>query len=215
MGAVHVGIGHDDDFAVAQLGEVKVLPNAGAQGHHHGHQLFVGVDLVQPCLLHVEHLAPQGQDGLELPVPPALGGASGGVALHDVDFGLLHVAALAVGQLAGQGGALQGVLAAGQVPGFPGGFPRAGGGQRLVKNGAGGGGVLLQVGHHILVHQRADQGADLRVAQLSLGLALELGLLQLHADDAGQALPHVLAGELLVVLLEDVVLAGVIVHHPG
>ena len=44
------------------------------------------------------------------------------------------------------------------------------------------------------------QGADLAVAQLGLGLALELGLGQLDGDDAGQALPAVLAGDLLVVL---------------
>ena len=72
MGAVHVGIGHNDNLAVPQLREVEVLPNAGAQGHHHRHQLLVGVHLVQPCLLHVEHLAPQGEDGLELPVRPPL-----------------------------------------------------------------------------------------------------------------------------------------------
>ena len=122
---------------------------------------------------------------------------------------------MAVGQLAGEGGVLQGGLAPGQVPGFPGGFPGAGGGQRLVEDGPRRGGIFLQVGHQVLVEHGADQRAHLRVAQLRLGLALELGLLQLDADDAGQALPHVLAGEVLVVLLEDVVLVGIVVHHPG
>ena len=54
-----------------------------------------------------------------------------------------------------------------------------------------------------LLHQRADGD----VAQLGLGLALELGLAQLHRDDGGEALPDVLAEEVLVLLLEQRLLA--------
>ena len=44
---------------------------------------------------------------------------------------------------------------------------------------------------------------DLGVAELGLGLALELGIGQLDADDRGQALAHVIAGEVGVGVLED------------
>ena len=36
VGAVHVGIRHDDDLAIAQLGHVKVLADTAAQRRHHG-----------------------------------------------------------------------------------------------------------------------------------------------------------------------------------
>ena len=58
MGAVYVGVGHDDDFAVAELGKVEVFANACAQGCYHGHELFVAVDFVEPCFFYVEHFAP-------------------------------------------------------------------------------------------------------------------------------------------------------------
>src|SRR5699024_8724828 len=59
-----------------------------------------------------------------------------------------------------------------------------------------------------------DQGADVGVAQLRLGLALELGVGKLHGDDAGQALPAVVAGD-LVLPLDDVGLFAVVVQHGG
>ena len=54
---------------------------------------------------------------MEFPVAAAFGGAAGGVALYNIDFGFLGVPGLAVCQLAGQGVVFQGGLAAGQVTG--------------------------------------------------------------------------------------------------
>jgi hypothetical protein len=48
----------------------------------------------------------------------------------------------------------------------------------------------------MVVHQRAHLG----VAQLGLGLALELGVGELDGDDGGEALAAVLAGEAVAVL---------------
>ena len=47
----------------------------------------------------------------------------------------------------------------------------------------------------------ADEPVDPGVAELRLRLALELRLAQLHGDDRGEALAHVLALEVLLVLL--------------
>ena len=52
------------------------------------------------------------------------------------------------------------------------------------------------------------------VAQLGLGLALELGLGQLDGNDAGDALPAVFAGY-LVIVLENLHLLAVIIEHRG
>ena len=60
MGAVHIGIGHDDDLVIPKLCRVKLISDAGAQGGDDGLELVVAVDLVRSRLLHVEHLAPQG-----------------------------------------------------------------------------------------------------------------------------------------------------------
>ena len=54
MGSVYIGIGHDDDLIVAQLGDIKIIVNSRAEGGNHGPDLRVAVDLVQPGLLHVE-----------------------------------------------------------------------------------------------------------------------------------------------------------------
>ena len=58
-----------------------------------------------------------------------------------------------------------------------------------------------------------DLALDLGVAQLGLGLALELRVGQLDADDRRQALADVVAREVGVVVLEDRVLARVVVER--
>ena len=65
MGAVHIGIGHDDDFVIPELGIVKLLADAGAQCRNDRLELIVAVNLVRPGLFHVQHLAPQGKDCLK------------------------------------------------------------------------------------------------------------------------------------------------------
>ena len=145
VGAVHIGIGHDDDLVVAQLARVELVPDAGAQGGDDGLELVVAVDLVGPGLLHVEHLAPQGEDGLEAGVPALGGGAAGGIALDDVEFGELRVDLIAVPQLVWHGGAAQGGLTPDGLPGLAGGLPGPRGGEGLVQDGLAHGGVLLQI----------------------------------------------------------------------
>ncbi len=74
--------------------------------------------------------------------------------------------------------------------------------------------MLLKIGGELVVYDAVDQRADIGVAQLLLGLALELGLGQLDGNDGGNALAHVLAGD-LVVALDDVGLGAVGVDHAG
>ncbi len=61
------------------------------------------------------------------------------------------------------------------------------------------------------MHERLDR----RVAELALGLALELRVAQAHRDDGGEALADVLADEVLVLLLQQVLGPGVPVDHRG
>ena len=57
--AVDVGVGHDDDLVVAQLAEVEVVADAGAQGGDQRADLLAAQHLVEPGALDVEDLAAQ------------------------------------------------------------------------------------------------------------------------------------------------------------
>ena len=63
------------------------------------------------------------------------------------------------------------------------------------------------------VDDRLDEALHARVAELGLRLALELRVGELGRDDGGQALAHVLAGEVVVLLLEQALLARVLVER--
>ncbi len=86
---------------------------------------LAGQQLLVAGLFHVQDLAAQRQDGLELAVAALLGGAAGGVTLDDVDFAQRRVFFLAVGQLAGQAHAVEHALAARHFAGLAGGFAGA------------------------------------------------------------------------------------------
>ena len=64
-------------------------------------------------------------------------------------------------------------------------------------------GVLVEVLAEAVGDGGLDLALDLGVAELGLGLALELRLGQLDADDRGQALADVVAGQVAVGVLED------------
>jgi hypothetical protein len=67
----------------------------------------------------------------------------------------------------------------------------------------------------LLVDHALHEGLRLGVAQLGLGLALELRLAELDRHDGGQALADVVAGEVVVLLLEDALVPGVAVDQGG
>ena len=101
--AVHVGVGHDDDLAVAQLGSVEiVLADPCADGGDQRADFLVAEHLVVARFLDVENLSLERQNGLEAAVAALLGGAAGRFALHQEQLATLRILLLAVGQLAGQ-----------------------------------------------------------------------------------------------------------------
>ncbi|KAF5038800.1 hypothetical protein DSECCO2_550550 [anaerobic digester metagenome] len=202
---VHVGIGHDDDLVVAQTRKVHVvLADAGTHGRDESLDLLVLEHLVEAGLLHVQDLAAQGQDGLELGVAALLGRAAGRVALDDEDFALGRVLALAVGQLARQGVVGQGALAADQLLGAAGRVAGAGRVDDLLDDQPHVLGVLAEEFVQFLVDDGRHVTGHLGVAELGLGLALELRVGDLDADDGRQALAHVVARDLLLELLGQV-----------
>ena len=110
--AVDVGVGHDDDLAVAALGEVHFLADARADGRDHAADFFVGQHFVFARLVGVDDLAAQREDGLVLADAAAFGAAAGRIALDQVQLALVDVAAGAVAELAGQAAAARARLCA-------------------------------------------------------------------------------------------------------
>ena len=123
--AVHVGVRHDDDAVIAQLGRIELIADPGAQRGDQRADLVVLQHLVQPRPLDVEDLAAQRQDRLEAPVASLLALSRRPIALDDVELRLGRVALGAVGQLAGQGEALQRALALHQLARLARGLARA------------------------------------------------------------------------------------------
>ena len=115
VGAVDVGVGHEDDFAVAGGLQVEGASAAGTDHLDDGRALDVAQHVGLGGLLHVEDLAADRQERLELGVAGVLGGSQGGVSLDDEQLGGGDVVTAAVGELGRQGGGLQGGLAAGDL----------------------------------------------------------------------------------------------------
>src|SRR5690606_1959770 len=160
----------------------------------------VGERLVQPHPLDVEDLAADRQDRLRLGVAALDGGAAGRVALDDEDLADRGVAARAVAELAGHAAALEDALAAGRLAGLA---RRGPGGRRLHRladDVARLRRVGLQPGAELVVDDLLREGPGLGVAELGLGLALELRLAELDRDDGGETLADVVAREVVVLL---------------
>lgn len=213
--AVDVGVRHQDDLVIAELLDVEVLVDPGAEGRDQRLDLLVLQDLVDPRLLDVEDLASDREDRLVLRVASGLGRAAGGVTLDDEDLALGGVVRLAVGQLARQGRRLQEALAAGEVAGLAGRHARGGRLDGLADDVRGLVRVAVQPVVEVLVDGLLDEGLRLRVAQLGLRLALELRLTQLDRDDRGQTLTDVVTGEVVVLLAQQLLVARVLVDQRG
>ena len=219
MRAVDVRVRHDDELVVAALRDVEgavalVLADAGAAGGDDGADLLVGEDLVDAGLLDVEDLALDREDRLVAAVAALLGGTAGGVAFDDVELADGRVALGAVGQLAGEAAGGHGGLADG-LAGLAGGLAGAGGVEALVDDAAAGLRVALEVVLELLADDGGDDALDLGVGQTGLVLGLELRVRVLDGDDGHEALAHVVAVELGVLVLDEVVGLRVVVDHAG
>ena len=89
MAAVHIGIGHQDDFIIAQLGDVKVIAvsfrETAAEGINHGFDFRIGQNLVNAGFSTFRILPLMGESPGRT-IPCRLGAASGGISFHDENF---------------------------------------------------------------------------------------------------------------------------------
>ena len=102
MGAVHVRIGHNNDFVVTKLRNIEVISvsfgKSATKGIDHGLDLRIGKHLVDTCLLHVQNLTADGKNSLISPVSCRLGGTACRISLHDKNLAFGSIPALTVSQ---------------------------------------------------------------------------------------------------------------------
>ena len=82
MGAVDVGVGHQDDLVVAQVVLAVALARAAAERLDEVGDLLVGGEFFARRAGDVQHLAAQRQDGLAGAVARLLGAAAGASRLR-------------------------------------------------------------------------------------------------------------------------------------
>jgi hypothetical protein len=166
VGAVDVGVGHDDDPVVAQLRGVEALADARPEGDDQRPDVLAREDLVEARLLDVQQLAAQRQDRLEATVTALLGRAAGRIALDDVDLTAGGVPFLAIGQLARQGQPVERALADDEIARLARRLAGTGGGQAFLDDPATVRRVLVEILAEAVGDGRLDLALDLGVAEL-------------------------------------------------
>ena len=212
VGAVDIGIGHQDDAVIAQFVDVELIFDAATERGDEGADLCGGDDLVEARLLDIEDLALERQDRLGATIAPLFGGAACRVALDDEELGARRVFFLAVGELARETRDVERALAAGKLTGFARGLTRPRGIDDLAGDGLGLARVLEQELGELGGKRGLDDALDLGGDELVFGLGGELRIRQLHREDRGQALARVVAGGRDFLALGDAFFFDVVVQ---
>ena len=76
MGAVHIRVSHKDDFVVPQVSRENVSSMPVPKAEIMALIYRVGADSVQGRLLHIEYLAPEGENRLVFAASGQLGGSA-------------------------------------------------------------------------------------------------------------------------------------------
>src|SRR5437867_2299342 len=194
MEAVHVGIGGEDDFAVAQVFYVVL----DVQGAHKVVHLVVLVDDVALEVPDVEGLAFEDEDGLRLDITAAYDAAGGALAFRDEDHRFAALAALfvevdlAILELRNAQGDGLGAFA-GQLLDLLEFLAKLPAVFNLRKNLPGDLLVAIEEMKEFFADFVDELGTDFRVAQLVFGLRLEDRILQTNGDRADHRFAHVIA----------------------
>ena len=88
MRSIDVGIGHDDDLVISQLGNIEVVMNSCTESGDHCLDLGIAINLIQSCLLYIQDLPTKRQDRLGCSVTGCLRRTSRRVSLYNIDLAL-------------------------------------------------------------------------------------------------------------------------------
>ncbi len=101
MRTVNVGIGHQNDFAVAEFVDIEIVADTATECLNDGNQRLVGIHLVKTGFFHVQDFTAQRQNRLITAVASVFCGTAGGISLDKIHFGESRFFFLAVGKFAG------------------------------------------------------------------------------------------------------------------
>src|SRR5579859_2076223 len=207
VAAVNVGVGHQNDFVIAELACVEIVfADAGAERGDDGANFFVAEHLVVTRFFNVKNFTFQRKNCLVLAVAAHFCGAAGGFALNDEEFATAGIAFLAIGKFAGKAAGIHGGFAAREFARFAGGFAGAGRVNALADDAPRDSGMLVEPFAEAFVDDLLDVALDVAV-ELAFGLAFELRLRQAHADNGDKAFADVVArdADFVFLLLEHAV----------
>ena len=173
---INIGIGHQHDLVIAQLGQIKLGANSGTESRDQTLNLRVGQGPVEPSLLHVQDLSADRHDRLRCRVTALHGATAGRVTLHDEHLRDGGVTAGAILELARHTNALEQALTASGLTRLARGHPGLRGLDRLTHDVSRLVRVRVQPVSELFVDHLLREGTRLGVTELCLGLALELGL---------------------------------------
>ena len=215
MRAVLVGIGKDYHLVIFKVGYIKIHINTGTQRRNYGAELLICKHLIQPLLFHIKRLAAQRQYCLKTAVPALLCRSACGIALHYEQLVLLRASAGAGGQLAYKRRSLQRALFAGYILGLARRHAHPCRLYRLFQHYLPDLGVfqVVKVCGELFRNHRFHRRARLHIAQLCLGLPLELHILHLYGKHGRNTLAEILPLEIIVLFLKHAASAGIIIHY--
>src|SRR3989344_4126346 len=98
--AVHIGIGRNNYFEIAELSDIEYVAYRGPERDDEIFYLFRRKHFIKTGTFDVQYLSTQREYRLRTPVATHLGRATGRIPLDDEEFRLLGALALAVGELA-------------------------------------------------------------------------------------------------------------------
>ena len=174
MCAVHIGVGHDNHFVVADFLDIKIIAaNTCAQRRNHRADFLGAQHSVKPGALDVQDFTLQRQYRLILTIARLFGRASRRIPLHEEEFGFGRVALLTIRELAGERSNIQCGFTARQITGFARRFAGGGGFGNLLNDELGFRRMLFKPFAERFIHRAFDNGPNFGRHQLVFGLGTE------------------------------------------
>ena len=185
MRTVDVGIGHDDNFAITCLVQIKVIADTAAEGCNHIANFFTAQHLIKTCLFNIKDFTAQRQNSLEITVTSLFCTAACGITFDQINLGILNITALAVSQLTGKSAQIHSVLTACKLTCLACCQTGACSNNSLFHQFFGNLRIFLHKLGQSIADQVINDRHNLAVAQLNLRLAFKLRVLHLKAQNCG------------------------------
>ena len=125
MGAVHVGISHDDDLMITKFTDIKVIMDSRTKCCDHRLDLRICVNLIESRFFHIQNLSTKRKNGLCRTVTGCFGRSAGRISLDNVNFTVYRIFIRTIGQFSRKRHPLQSRFSSRQISCFSRRFSRA------------------------------------------------------------------------------------------